>query len=239
MARVFTTGNSSFYIDSAGKKMPLSEKLSARVPVFTGFPDKAKWNSGDSALLNDVKNMAKFIYNDNFWLAQVAQIDINSEREFEMIPLVGNHIVKLGNGANVVKKFNHLMVFYKQVLSQTGFNKYRLIDVRYKGQVVASKTLGGGVVDSVQLRKNVEMLLRQSTEANNDTLIRNLPPLLKLAADSADVVTPDLPMETDNKPAVKNDKPVQNKNSKPVPAKIPKAVMPAKQPAEETNRGYN
>lgn len=96
--------------------------------------------------------MANFINNDDFWKAQVAQVDVNSEGEFDMMPLVGNHMVKLGNGENVAKKFNRLMVFYKQVLSQAGFNKYRLIDVRFKGQVVASKTFGSAV-DSVQLRK--------------------------------------------------------------------------------------
>lgn len=238
VARVFTTANSSFYIDSAGSKMPLSEKLTANVPVFTGFPDRKKWNAADSALMKEVKNVANFIYNDDFWMAQVTQVDINSDGEFEMIPLVGNHIIKFGNGDNVAKKFNRLMVFYKQVLSQAGFNKYRLIDVRYKGQVVVSKTSGGNAIDSVQLRKNVEMLLRQSGDAGRDTMMR-LQPLVKLAADSADAVTPDLPKETENKPPVKNDKPVQNNNNKPVPAKVPKAVMPPKQPVEESNRGYN
>lgn len=45
------------------------------------------------------------------------------------------------------------MVFYKQVLSKTGFDKYKVIDVQYKGQVVASKYAGNAKVDSVQLRK--------------------------------------------------------------------------------------
>lgn len=237
VARVFTTGNSSFYIDSAGHKMPLSDKLTANVTVFTGFPDKMKWTVADSALLKDIKSMANFINNDDFWKAQVAQVDVNSEGEFDMMPLVGNHMVKLGNGENVAKKFNRLMVFYKQVLSQAGFNKYRLIDVRFKGQVVASKTFGSAV-DSVQLRKNVETLLRQSGDVGRDTMMR-LQPLVKLATDSANAALPDLPKETENKPAVKNEKPVQNNNNKPVPAKVPKAVMPPKQPVEDANRGYN
>ncbi len=58
--------------------------------------------------------------NDPFWMAQVAQIDITAERTFEMTPVVGNHLVKLGNGEDMDKKFHRLMVFYKQVLSKTG-----------------------------------------------------------------------------------------------------------------------
>ena len=40
VARIFTTAGKSFYIDNEGEKMPLSEMMSARVPVFTNFPDK-------------------------------------------------------------------------------------------------------------------------------------------------------------------------------------------------------
>jgi cell division protein FtsQ len=38
VARVFTTGSTSFYIDTALAILPLSDKFSARLPVFTGFP---------------------------------------------------------------------------------------------------------------------------------------------------------------------------------------------------------
>lgn len=168
VARIFTTGISTFYIDSAGKKMPLSDKLSARVPVFTGFPDKKTLTAKDSMLLNDVRTTANYIINDPFWMAQVAQIDITPERTFEMVPVVGNHTVKLGNGENIDKKFHRLMVFYKQVLSKTGFDKYKIIDVQYEGQVVASK-YGLDKGDTAQVRRNVERLLQQSRNVQNDT----------------------------------------------------------------------
>jgi cell division protein FtsQ len=38
VARVFTLDGNSFYVDSGSLRLPLSEKLSARVPSFTGFP---------------------------------------------------------------------------------------------------------------------------------------------------------------------------------------------------------
>jgi cell division protein FtsQ len=160
VARIFTTKGNSFYIDSAGMIMPLSEKVSARVPVFTGFPGKKELSSKDSLLLNDVRVTANFIVKDSFWMSQVAQMDIVDEENFEMIPVIGNHIVKLGNGENISEKFNRLLVFYKQVLSKTGFDKYKVIDVQYKGQVLASKSSGISKVDSVMLRKNIEKLLQ-------------------------------------------------------------------------------
>ncbi len=257
VARVFTTTGSSFYIDSLGRKIPLSDKLSARVPVFTGFPEKKKLSAIDSVLLNDVRLTANFIITDPFWMSQVSQIDITPERNFEMIPVVGNHLVKLGNGENIDKKFHRLMVLYKQVLSKTGFDKYKVIDVQYKGQVVVSKYAGNAKVDSIQLKKNVEKLLRQSIEAENDTVIRAMPPNVKLEVDSASSADPSLkgskelnseqpnpnPLKSSlSQPAEKKtDKPKPVKDNKPKPVekkKEPKAVMP-KKPVGEINGGYN
>jgi len=98
VARIFSTTGNSFYIDSMGRKMQFSDKLRARVPVFTGFPERKRLSSIDSILLNEVRAAANFIINDPFWMSQVAQIDITPERNFEMVPVVGNHLVKLGNG---------------------------------------------------------------------------------------------------------------------------------------------
>jgi cell division protein FtsQ len=139
IARLFTTGGKSFYIDSSGRKMPLSGKLSARVPVFTNFPDKRFLSDKDSVLLNDVKKTAWFILHDAFWMSQAEQIDITEHRTLEMIPTVGHHVVKLGNGDDIDKKLHRLMVFYQRVLSKTSFDKYNFIDVQFNGQVIGQK----------------------------------------------------------------------------------------------------
>ena len=144
VARIFTAGGRSFYIDENDQMMQLSDKVSAKVPVFTGFPDKKIKTKKDRLLLQDVRITAQFIINDSFWTSQVAQIDMaaadgDGSWEFEMIPVVGNHIVKLGSGENIEQKFNRLFIFYKQVLARSGFDKYKTIDVRYEGQVVGER----------------------------------------------------------------------------------------------------
>lgn len=40
----------------------------------------------DSALLHDIKVTANYIINNPFWMAQVAQVDITPDNNFEMIP---------------------------------------------------------------------------------------------------------------------------------------------------------
>jgi cell division protein FtsQ len=251
VARIFTTGGNSFYIDSLGTKMPLSEKLSARVPMFTNFPDKKILSEKDSSLLSDVRVTANFIINDPFWMSQVAQIDISPEKKLEMFPVVGNHIVKLGNSENIAEKFRRLMVFYKQVLSKTGFDKYKLISVEFKGQVVATNFTGETKVDSVRLKRNLEKLLQETGSAQNDTVISAIQVTGMYTMDVDSVLAPvtDLPIKIDINPEKDNNpNPVKSslqgkevkKQNKPeqTEKKKPKAVMP-KKPAEDANGGYN
>ncbi len=259
IARVFTTTGNSFYIDKVGNKMPLSDKRSARVPVFTGFPELKKMTADDSVLVNDVTTTAIYILRNPFWLSQVAQIDITPERNFEMIPVVGNHLVKLGKGGEINKKFNRLMVFYRQVLSKTGFDKYKVIDVQYNGQVVVSKYSGKTLIDSMQLKRNVEKLLRQSITAENDVVTKAMTPITKLEVDSAPASEPALQDSKDinpekhsnpnpvkpflSNPATDRKKDIQKAGIENKPKQIekkkePKAVKPKKL-IEDENRGYN
>jgi cell division protein FtsQ len=170
VARIFSSHNNSFYIDSNEIRMPLSEKVSARVPVFTNFQEKKSINAKDSMLIKDIKNIALFIKNSSFWMSQVSQINIDETGDFEMIPVVGNHLVKLGNGDDLEQKFNRLMSLYKQVLAKTGFDFYSSIDVQYAGQVIGTKRgMEKNIVDSVRLRINVENILNQSKQNKNDS----------------------------------------------------------------------
>jgi cell division protein FtsQ len=230
VARIFTTAGRSFYIDNEGDKMPLSEMMSARVPVFTNFPDKTILSAKDSILLNDIQKTASFILNDSFWMAQMEQIDITADRTFEMIPTIGNHVVKLGNGDDIEKKFHRLLIFYQQVLSKTSFDKYNTVDVQYTGQVIGSKTKMSKV-DSMQLKKNIEKLLQEARKMQNDTVAlmpiseQNIFSTQKAAAQTKP--DPNLPKTAMlAKPKIIADKPKENllagRQEK------PKAVMPQK-----------
>jgi cell division protein FtsQ len=217
IARIFTLTGNSFYIDNSLRKLPLSEKISARVPVFTGFPDRKSWLMKDSVLVRDVRKIAQFVLHDEFWMSQVSQIEIIPEKEFELIPMVGNHVVKLGNAENLESKLDRLFVFYKKVLSQTGFNKYPVIDVQYRGQVIVTKVNEKRPVDSVQLRKNVERLLRSGNtiltelnEKNKDNTVKNVSPSL----------------ETHDPNALKTESVSGQAEKKVDEKKVPKAVMP-------------
>ena len=167
VARIFTANGSSFYIDTACNHLPLSDKLSARVPMFTNFPtDRINLSKPDSLLMSSVKELAMFIQADEFWKAQVAQVDITPEG-LVMIPTVGNQLVMLGRGEDYKEKFDRLFSFYKQVWTKVGLESYAQIDVQYKGQVVATKR-GANImkVDSVKAKDALKTLLIKTRQAN-------------------------------------------------------------------------
>ncbi len=220
VARLFTDAGSSFYIDSNMKRMPLSEKTSVRVPVFTGFPDVKKLSKKDSALLGDVKKVAQYISNDAFWSSQTSAVDITEERNFEVIPVVGNHLIRIGDAKDLNKKFHNLFLFYKSVLSKTGFDKYKIIDAQFDGQIVTmQKTEKTDALNKEQLKQNVQKLIKQSLEAQNDTLVT-----------AKNIVTNTVFNSTDDRPALKPDTDDDKKNSSPNPLKLSVKSNPEKKP---------
>ncbi len=248
VARLFTTEGNSFYIDSDAQPMPLADGFRVKVPVFTGFTAKKQLMRKDSLMLRDVQEMAAYIAADPFWMAQVAQVDITTEREFELVPVVGNHIVKWGKPGDNDRKFDRLFVFYKNVLSKTGFDKYKTIDVQYSGQVVATKGISAKA-DKDQLRRNVEKMLQQSRVLQQETIVASttadnsaVPPGNRPVKESASLTlsnTNPNPVKTflDNK-AEDKIKPEIKTVQKETEQKAPKAVMPKRddgKPAQQSN----
>jgi cell division protein FtsQ len=231
IARIFTTAGNTFYIDSTEKKLPLSDKLSAKVPVFTGFIDKKVYTAKDSLLLDDIRNVATYIKNDPFWMSQVAQIDITTEKNFELSPVIGNHLIKLGNGKDLEKKFNRLMIFYKQVLAQKGFDSYSTIDVQYAGQIVGTRRgTNKSKIDTVMLKRRVDEMLKQM-QKQYDSVAALKPITEKPTINGSQVSTNDLratSTQSTNPNALKAESlPLKNEN-KPNENKA-RAVMPKKE----------
>ncbi len=136
IARIFQADGNSFYIDTAATLLPLSNKVSARVPLFTGCSVKQK---NDTGFLKQVIEVAKYIHADSFYTALIAQIEITPNNKFEIIPLLGSHIVRLGDAAEMNNKLHRLAIFYKQAWMQYGINQYQVLDVQYDNQVIGIK----------------------------------------------------------------------------------------------------
>jgi cell division protein FtsQ len=151
--RIFNEKGESFYLDGLGNLMPLNPAFSARVLVASGsiqepFSKKVCYltdsvRKKDSieyhSVMNNLYKLSAYITKDKFLKAQIEQIFVDPNGEFELIPRVGTHTILMGGADNLEDKFERLFVFYRMGLSKTGWSRYNIINIKFKNQVVCSK----------------------------------------------------------------------------------------------------
>ncbi|MFP4042140.1 MAG: cell division protein FtsQ/DivIB [Bacteroidales bacterium] len=151
--RINNQKGQSYYIDQEGFIVPSKATYTSHVLVANGHikenfePAKAKrinCNSPGNGVskednICELIEIAKFIENNNFWKAQIEQIYIDSNGEYELIPRVGAHIIKFGTPEKFQEKFRNLKAFYKKGLNNVGWNQYLYINLKYDNQIICTK----------------------------------------------------------------------------------------------------
>lgn len=125
-----TSGN--YYIDNMGSVMPLSRHYVAHVLVASGYINK-------EFAMNELYHFVQFLQDNEFWNNQIDQIYVDADQEVELIPLVGNHKILLGSFDDYQKKLDNLKLFYEQAIPKVGWEKYSLINLKYRNQIVCTK----------------------------------------------------------------------------------------------------
>ena len=92
-----------------------------------------------NTILKDIYQLVNYINNDNFWSAQIDQVYVDGNNNIDLIPRVGNQTVHLGTIDNFKGKLRNLEAFYDKVLPEVGWNKYSVINLEYKDQIVCKK----------------------------------------------------------------------------------------------------
>lgn len=145
VVRIYNTSGQSYYIDMKGNLAPESPGYPANVLIATGniktlYSDTLNIFQPDAPkVLKDIYRLSEFIENEPFLNAQIQQIYVNRDREFELIPRVGRHVITIGNIENLEEKYKKLMVFYHEGLNKTGWEKYSVINLKFENQVVCTK----------------------------------------------------------------------------------------------------
>lgn len=128
-------GSKSKYIDFEGNGFPISTYHSPRVLILSG----AFFNKYTSLKSKDKSELLSFInliVEDEFWKAQIHQINVDEHKEIVMIPLLGNHIIEIGKVEKIDKKLEKLMIFYKQILPEKNWESFKKISVKFANQIV-------------------------------------------------------------------------------------------------------
>lgn len=139
--RIIDKNGLNYYLDKYGKKMPLSKHFTARVLVATGnippFDPKSLQRKGH--VLKDLFELTNIILKDDFLKPMMEQIYVNNSNEYELSPNLGDQKIILGKLDHIDDKIFYLKTFYKEAIPYKGWQKYKTINLKFKGQVVAGK----------------------------------------------------------------------------------------------------
>ncbi len=127
------TNEFDYYLDKEGVKIPISEKFTVKVPVISGMVTS-------EYATTELLPFAGFVYSDPFWKSQIEQVFVKENNELLVIPRVGNHLIEFGTPENYQEKLRNLKEVYQQGFSKTGWDKYTIINLKYKNQVVCTKS---------------------------------------------------------------------------------------------------
>ncbi|MBK5213423.1 MAG: cell division protein FtsQ/DivIB [Flavobacteriaceae bacterium] len=119
-----------YYLDADGKKMPLSDVYSARVPIITG---SSKNN------FNEVTPLLLKIENDEFMKTSVVGINRKADGDLELELRKTDFKVLFGKPENIEKKFQNFKAFYKKTKQDSTLYSYNMVNLKFDNQVIATK----------------------------------------------------------------------------------------------------
>ncbi|TDX00250.1 cell division protein FtsQ/DivIB [Dinghuibacter silviterrae] len=177
VARLFTQEGSSFYVDLDGARLPLKDYFPVPLPVFTSCPlDKRNWNGPDTALAREIAALSVYLQGHPFWMNMVQQVDVNDARQFELVPAVGDYVLRIGDTSDLDRKFTRLKVFYERVIPRVGWNKYAVVDARYTGEIIGvRRDAQSASIDTAKAAALLKDLIEQGRTAMRDTVVRAAP----------------------------------------------------------------
>ena len=148
LMRMIPDGGGDFFVDEDGVLIRRKNLYTPRLHIVGGnIPISQAMLNGVSILdttirhtiLKDIFHFVKYISGDDFWSAQIDQIYVDPRQEIDLIPRVGNHKVHLGTFENFEGKLKNLAAFYVKVMPEVGWNKYSMINLEYRDQVVCKR----------------------------------------------------------------------------------------------------
>jgi len=161
VVRIYTQREKQYYIDKEGKIIEINKDESTDVVVASGYIDMnssiLKKGSIDTVNIKDKKGMeknlsnlfliAKRLQNDSILNYQIDQIYLNKNGSFELIPKIGNYVIKIDEGNDLETQLIKLSYLYKDSFTIIGWDNYSVVDLRYRNQVVCTKKSQSGIQD--------------------------------------------------------------------------------------------
>ena len=125
------TDNESYYLDSKGYRMSLSENFSARVPLVTG--EISEENCKPFLLLfNEIKK-------DDFLSKNITGAQVMASGNVVLTNRSYDYKIAFGKPINVEKKLKNYKAFFQHAIKDTLIKSYKEVNVMFTQQVVCKK----------------------------------------------------------------------------------------------------
>lgn len=123
--------DSSFYIDSEGNRMPVSENFAARVPLISGGIFNV--NKGKFA------EVLQKINDDDFLKKNIISVQILPNGSLVMENRNYDYKIDFGRTINIDKKFKNYKAFFQKAVNDSLLKNYKRINLKFTQQVVCIK----------------------------------------------------------------------------------------------------
>jgi cell division protein FtsQ len=123
--------NETFYFDYQGNKMPLSENLSARVPLVSGSINESN-NKNLIAVF-------RYIFNDNFLKKNIIGVEVFENGSLIMRNREYDFEIDFGRPIHIKDKFNNYKAFFQKAEEDSLLTRYKKINLKFTHQVVCTK----------------------------------------------------------------------------------------------------
>ncbi|MBN3583926.1 cell division protein [Algoriphagus aestuarii] len=137
IARIARPYAADGYITVEGKVIPTSPSYTSRVLILQGKQAEILMEKGDVMdQMPELMDLINFIVKDEFWSAQIPELEVNSKTDIRMMQQVGKQVIEFGDARDIEEKFKKIEVFYQEILPRKGWNAYERVSVKFKGQIV-------------------------------------------------------------------------------------------------------
>jgi cell division protein FtsQ len=128
LVRIIPQSGESYYLARGLIKIPVSGTDVARVPIANGRLT--------NAMIKKVYTLSTYVHENTFMKALTEQIFVDNKGDLIIIPKVKNQRIIIGDVVELEEKFSKLIDFYTEGLNHIGWEKYKIINLKYKDQIV-------------------------------------------------------------------------------------------------------
>ncbi|MDO4695460.1 MAG: hypothetical protein Q4A53_01775 [Porphyromonas sp.] len=125
----YYVGGQSYYIDDEGYVFANRAGASAHVPLVTGAVTK-------EIATGVLFPLGIFLKEHKKWREFIGAIHVVSDHELHLYPRVGDYIFVIDDLDDLEDKLSKISIFYRRILPKVGAQKYKIINLSYKDQIV-------------------------------------------------------------------------------------------------------